>query len=44
MMKKKIRLKNGNSLKAVLDFWNMKEKRYEYPINESAKRNRISTR
>jgi hypothetical protein len=30
-----MRLRKGKNLKAVLDFWKMNEKRYEYPIKLS---------
>lgn len=34
-VKKNIMLKNGNNLNAVLDFWNINENKYEYPINDT---------
>jgi hypothetical protein len=37
-------LRKGKNLNAVLLFWKIKEKRYEYPINENAKRANSKTK
>jgi hypothetical protein len=42
IMKKNIKLKNGNNLNAILAFENINENRYEYPISANMKKNKAN--